>query len=143
LTADGSKPIPPADRTSKDWRNRQRALLEKIAAWEAGPRTSAPEHFREKVLLYNDLLSVSPPGEGQEAVMRAELNYLTKNRNEAANRVEWFLPLNRLLARMALDPMGFGALWEEMQKSDDPIVALYTKLDAMSPRTPDRLTALL
>ena len=142
LTAEGS-PIPPADRTSKDWRNRQQALLERMAAWEAGPRTNTAEHFREKALMYNDLLSVSPPGAAQEAVLRAELNYLIKSRNAAANRVEWFLPLNRLLARIALDPLGFGAVREEMQKSADPIVALYAQLEALSPRTPDRLTALL
>jgi hypothetical protein len=142
LTAEG-RPVPPADRESKDWRNRQGELLAKMAKWEAGPRSSPAEHYREKVLLYNDLLSISPAGEARDAVMRAELNYLTESRKEAANRVEWFLPLNSLLARIALDPAGFATLRAEVQKSADPVVALYAQLDAVAPRTPDRLTSLL
>jgi hypothetical protein len=142
LTANGT-PMPPADRESKDWRNRQGELLDKMAKWEAGQRSSAAEHFREKVLLYNDLLSVSPAGEARDAVLRAEVDYLTKNRKEAANRIEWFLPVNILLARIALDPVGFATLRAEMQKSADPILALYASLEELAPRTPDRLTPFL
>jgi hypothetical protein len=139
----GNAPVPPGDRTTKDWRSRHRDLLQKIAEWKAGPRTSASDHFREKTLLYSDLLSVSPPGEAQEAVMRAELDYLMKSRTEAANRIEWFLPLNRLLARIALDPAGFAALRGEMLKSPDPVVATYARLEMLAPRPADRLMLLL
>jgi hypothetical protein len=142
LTTNGAL-VPQGDRTSKDWRNRHRDLLEKMAAWKAGPGTGAAGHFREKTLLYSDLLSVSPPGEAQDAVMRAELDYLIKSRSEAANRIEWFLPLNQLLARVALDPTGFAALRAEMQKSADPVVALYARLDELAPRPADRLMLLL
>jgi hypothetical protein len=139
----GGAPVPPGDRESKDWRNRQRDLLEKMSKWEAGQRTTAAEHFREKVLLYNDLVNVSPAGEARVAVLREELDYLTKNRKDAASRVEWFLPVNILLARTALDPHGFATLRAEMQKSVDPVVALYARLEELAPRTPERLTPLL
>ena len=142
LTANGT-PVPPADRETKDWRNRLEELLEKMASWGAGDRTNAAEHFREKVLLFNDLLSVSPAGAARDAVLRTELAYLEKSRAEAATRMEWFLPLNSLLARTTLDPMGFGALRAAMQKSEDAIVSVYARLEALAPRTPDRLMALL
>jgi hypothetical protein len=142
LTANGT-PIPPADRESRDWRNRQQALLEKMADWETGPRTNAAEHFREKVLLYNDLLSISPAGAARDAVLSAELTYLEKSHKDAADRMEWFLPLNMLLARTTLDPVGFGALRARMQKSSDAIVSVYARLEALAPRTPDRLVPLL
>jgi hypothetical protein len=142
FTSNGT-PVLPGDRLSMDWRNRQRDLLEKMAAWKAGPGAGTAEHFRAKTLLYSDLLSVSPPGEAQDAVIRAELDYLAKSRSEAAGRSEWFLPLNRLLARIALDPVGFAALRADVQKSADPVVALYARLDELAPRPPDRLTLLL
>jgi hypothetical protein len=143
MLGSNNTPVPAADKETEDWRKRQHDLLEKMAAWETGQRTSAAEHFREKVLLYNQLLSVSPAGESHDAVFRAELNYLIKGRKEAANRIEWFLPVNALVARAALDPVGSAALREEMQKSADPIVALYTRLERAAPRSPGILTSLL
>lgn len=142
LDANGS-PVPPGDRLSKDWRNRQHELLDQMEKWEAGQRSSTAEHFRDKVLLYNDLLSISPAGETRDTVLRAELNYLVGSRKEAASLTEWFLPLNTLLARTTLDAAGFAALRTEMLKSSDPIVALYAKLEALAPRAPDRLILLL
>ena len=136
-------PVLPADRESKDWRNRHQELLDQMAKWEAGPRTNAAEHFREKVLLYNELLSISPAGEARDAVLHAELSYLIASHKDAANRTEWFLPLNGLLARTTLDPAGFAALRTEMLKSSDPIVALYARLETLAPRPADRLTLLL
>ena len=75
-------------------------------------------------------------------MVRAELKYLTDGRKDAANLIEWFLPLNALLARTALDPLGFASLRAETQKSTDPVVALYARLEVLAPRTPDRLTAV-
>ncbi len=142
LDANGS-PVPPGDRLSKDWRNRQRELLDQMTKWEPGQRSSAAEHFRDKILLYNDLLSISPAGEARDAVLRAELSYLVGSRKEAASLTEWFLPVNTLLARTTLDPVGFATLRTEMLKSSDPIVALYAKLEALAPRAPERLILLL
>src|SRR5579883_1164182 len=135
LNANGT-PFLPAERESKEWRERLDALLEKMAAWEPSQRTVAAEHFREKVLLYNDLLSVAPAGAPRDAVLQSELTYLEKSRSEAANRIEWFLPVNTLLARTALDPLGFSAVRANMEKSKDPVVALYARLEALAPRTP-------
>jgi hypothetical protein len=36
-----------------------------------------------------------------------------------------------------------GRLAEELGKVDDPIMALYAKLEAVAPRTPDRIMPLL
>jgi hypothetical protein len=57
--------------------------------------------------------------------------------------MEWFLPVNGLIGRLALDPLGMGRLAEELRKVDDPIVALYANLEAVAPRPPDRILPLL
>lgn len=136
-------PVPPSDRETQEWRDRLRDLLTRVEAWQPGDRTSPAEHFREKVLLYNDLLSVAPSGDSRDGVLRSELQFLLKNRDVAANRAEWFLPLNVMLARATLDPAGYGAFRAEMQKSDDPVVSLYARLEAVAPRPVDRVMPLL
>jgi hypothetical protein len=142
LTSQGTT-VPPADRASKDWRDRHAALLQKLEAWKPGEHTTPAEHFREKVLLYSDLLSISPAGEPRDGAVRSEISYLLHSREEAATRMEWFLPLNALLARTSLDPVGYGAYRAELEKSADPVAALYAKLEAVAPRPPDRVISLL
>lgn len=139
----GNMPLPPSDRNTPEWRNRLRKLLDTMAAWKPGTQTDAGEHYREKVLIYSDLLNLAPAGEARDAVLKAELDYIVRSRDEAAKRVEWFLPLNALMARMTLDPLGFGGFSAEMRKSTDPVVALYARLEAVAPRSPDRVIALL
>jgi hypothetical protein len=76
-------------------------------------------------------------------VVRAMLDYLKQNPLQRENRMEWFLPVNALIGRVALDPLGMGRMAEELRQADDPMIALYAKLEMLAPRTPDRILPLL
>ena len=136
-------PVEAADRATPDWQKRLRELLASAAAWKPASRAEAARAYRDKTALYSGLLNVAPAGESRDAVLRAELEWIAAGHAAAASRMEWFLPLNALLARTALDPAGFGSFRAELRKSSDPVIALYGKLEEAAPRSTDQLIGLL
>jgi len=140
MGADG-RPSRPADRESKEWQSALEAVLSDLKKW-AGDR-STPEVFRNKAILYGDLLNLAPPGAARNTVLHAELEFLQAAKDGEGNRIEWFLPLNTLLAHTVLDPAGYGAFAAELRKSSDPVVSVFARLEAVAPRSADRLMSLL
>ncbi len=57
--------------------------------------------------------------------------------------MEWFLPLNGMIGRAAMDPTGFGRLIDELAASPDPVIALTAQLERLAPRSPGRIVPLL
>lgn len=132
--------LPTAERSSPEWMDRLKKLLAALREWKPGADPAA--YFREKASAYNELLPL-PAGEGRALVAAAELDFLVQARKQAANSIEWFLPLNRLLAWTVLDPGSFAGLAASMRQSTDPVVAFYATLEKAAPRRPDRLMPLL
>jgi hypothetical protein len=136
-------PVPPEDRQTPDWRKRLRELLASIAEWKPASRAEAAGVYRDKVLLYSGLLNVAPPGEARDSVLRAELDFVIAGRAAAASRAEWFLPVNALLARTTIDPLGFGSFRAVLRQAADPVVALYARLEEVAPRSQEKAIGLL
>jgi hypothetical protein len=135
-----------AQKDTPAWRGKMRDFLAALARWQesaAGARPSAAEHFRMKSGAYGDLFNLAANGADRELVLRAMLDYLKQKRFQEEDRLEWFLPVNALIGRVALDPQGMANLADELRQADDPIIALYAKLETVAPRTPDRILPLL
>jgi hypothetical protein len=133
-------------KSSPAWRGKVRDFLAALSKWQesaSGPHPTAAEHFREKTAAYSQLLNLVPSSPERELVVRAMLDYLKQNPLQRENRMEWFLPVNALIGRVALDPLGMGRMAEELRQADDPMIALYAKLEMLAPRTPDRILPLL
>jgi hypothetical protein len=113
-----------------------------LKKWGPG-NSSTPDFFRDKAAVYNELLNLAPAGAGRDAVVRGELDFLQQSREQAGSRIEWFLPLNGLIGRTTLDPAGFGNAAALMQKSSDPVVSFYSRLEVAAPRPVDRIMSLL
>jgi hypothetical protein len=135
----------PGQKETPAWRGKVPDFLAALSRWQESPEVgpAAADHFRVKSAAYGDLLSLVFNGPDRELVLRAMLDYLKHNRFQRENRMEWFLPVNGLIGRLALDPLGMGRLAEELGKVDDPIMALYAKVEAVAPRPPDRILPLL
>lgn len=142
IMKEGGIPILPADRAATDWQDRLRGLLNSLAEWKQDAAATAAEHFRFKVSLYSDLLGITPPGPNRDLVLRATHDYLRGSRLEIENRLEWFLPANILLAKVAFDPRGFGKFGDELRGSGDGVISLYAEADRIAPRSPDRVVSL-
>ena len=133
-------------KNSPAWRGKVRDFLAALSKGQesaSGPHPNAAEHFREKTTAYGELLNLVPSSPERELVVRAMLDYLKQNPLQRENRMEWFLPVNALIGRVALDPLGMGRMAEELRQADDPMIALYAKLEMLAPRTPDRILPLL
>src|ERR1035438_7568231 len=87
-------PTPGAPRCRLRWR-----------PWQPGhpAKGQADEVFREKPWVYNNLYAMSP-GASRESVLRSWLSYLKQSRATVSDRAQWFVPVNALIGRVALDP---------------------------------------
>jgi hypothetical protein len=136
-------PYSAAQKASPEWQAKLQQFLAAIAAWKPQSPEYAAEHFREKSALYSDVANMPPDAAGRQAVLRAELEYVVKNKAGAENRVQWFLPVSGLIGRVTLDPFGLGKLADDLRNVGDPIITLFVELDAAAPRTPDRIMPLI
>jgi hypothetical protein len=136
----------PEQKNTPAWRGKVREFLAALSQWQpsaSGAGPTAADQFRMKSGAYSDLLNLVFNGPDRELVLRAMLDFLKQSRLLRENRMEWFLPVNALIGRMALDPGGVGRVAEELGKVDDPTMALYANLETVAPRTPDRILPLL
>jgi hypothetical protein len=132
-----------AGRSSPEWQEKLDQFLSSMADWQdSGGLTSAAQ-FREKCTVYGDVYGIAPGGHSRERVLRSLLEYLQRGQSLAGNRLEWFLPVNALVGRRRLDPLGTGDLGSALLKASDPVIVLYTELEAIAPRSPGVLMGLL
>ena len=137
-------PLTADQKDSTEWRTRLQDFLNEMANWKpASGQKEEMDQFRDKCALFGSLLGVIPPGPERERVLLAWLDYLDGNQIEQADRIGWFLPVNALIGRVALDPLGLGKLTEALRKVHDPVIALYVELERVVPRTPDQILPLL
>ncbi|MBZ5625038.1 MAG: hypothetical protein LAQ69_41000 [Acidobacteriia bacterium] len=136
-------PYRPAEREKPEWQARFQAVLSTLSNWKESSGATPAEYFREKCAAYGDLLGLAPNGPSREAALHAVLDFVNSNPFQTANRMEWFLPVNALIGRVGLDPLGLGKFADALRKASDPVIAMYASLEAVAPRTPDRILPLL
>ncbi|HYW48299.1 MAG TPA: hypothetical protein VE959_35875 [Bryobacteraceae bacterium] len=140
---DAGSPLPPGDRTRPEWQAKLRAFLSSIAEWKRAPDVTPAEYFEQRSEVYRQFLGLAPDGPSREMVLRGLLDFTGQNAFQKASRLEWFLPVNSLIARLSLDPLGLGKLAGELRQSEDPLIALYANLEVLAPRPADRILPLL
>jgi hypothetical protein len=136
-------PLPPAGRNSPEWQAKLKTRLAALAEWKPESDAQQTEYFREKSGAYSELLNLAQNGPNRELVQRAWLDFVRQSPFQKVNRVEWFLPVNALIARVSLDPAGQSKFAEDLRKVNDPLIALYANLESLAPRTADRILPLL
>lgn len=137
-------PLPAAQKDSAEWRAQLQDFLNAIASWKpASGEKEESEQFRDKCALFGSLIGIIPPGPDRERVLLAWLDYLDGNQMENQDRIGWFLPVNALIGRVAMDPLGLGKLTDALRKAHDPVIALYVELERVVPRTPDQILPLM
>jgi hypothetical protein len=52
--------------------------------------------------------------------------------------MQWFLPVNSLIARTYMDPLGLKAVIQDLRNSGDAVVALYAALEEFAPQPAGR-----
>lgn len=140
----GGNPYTSVERQGSEWQAKFQDFLNAIESWK-NDSSSVPEaqYFRNKCGIYSELLGMAPTPENQEKVVRAMVDFIQRSKFQAESRMQWFLPMNALLGRAALNPTGFGKLLPELRQSRDPVIALYAQLELVAPRGPEQVMPLL
>jgi hypothetical protein len=136
-------PLSTDQKRSPEWQAQVDGFLKEIAGWKDKTGADEAGQFRYKCALYNALVGVMPDETGRERVMLSWLAYLEGNRMEQDDRIEWFLPVNAMIGRAALERDGLRRLNAALQNSHDPVIALYVELERLAPRTPDQVLRLM
>ncbi len=135
--------LPPSSRDTPEWQDQLWQFLAAMADWQDDTGANAGQQFREKCAIYSDLLNLLPNGPGRELALSAMLDYLQRSRFQAGSQMEWLLPVNTLMGRLAMEPVSSGHLAEEIRRSRDPVIGLYALLEAVAPRSPGVVMALM
>lgn len=136
-------PYPTAHRTTPEWQEQLHKFLAALAGSRATSAVTAAQYYRQVSSLYADALSLVPPGPMQEEVVVAMQAFAETTDFRKESHIEWFLPMNILIGRMALDPLGIGRFSNHLRQSKNSVIALYAALETVAPRTPDKIMALL
>jgi hypothetical protein len=135
--------LPASSRNTPEWQDQLRQFLAAMADWQDDTGANAGQQFREKCAIYSDLLNLLPNGPGRELALSAMLDYLQRSRFQAASQMEWLLPVNTLMGRLAMEQASSGHLAEEIRRSRDPIIGLCALLEVVAPRSPGVVMALM
>lgn len=132
-----------AQRDSAEWRDSLQQFLNSLANWKNDSDDAKGGQFRDKCAFYSALMGVMVAGPDRDRVMVEWLNYLEDNPIAQQDRIEWFLPVNALIGRVALDPLSLAKVKEALGRTRDPVIALYVEVERVVPRTPDQIMPLL
>ncbi len=135
-------PYRPNERGTPEWHTKLRAFLTSLEDWKKNAAGTHAEFFREKAQIYIELLNLTD-GPNRETVMRSLLAFAAPSEMRNTNRLEWFLPINAVIARLSLDPAGLSKFGEELRQSKDPVIAFCARVEAAAPRSPDRVLPIL
>jgi hypothetical protein len=136
-------PYPAVRKNTPEWQGQFRTFLATLRDSRPTSAVTPAQYYRQVSALYTDTLSLVPPGPLQEEVVGAMQEFTETTGFRKESRMEWFLPMNILIGRMALDPLGIGRFAGHLRQSKDPVIALYAALEALAPRTPDKIMALM
>lgn len=140
---EGGQPYSPEQKDGVEWRSQLDDYMGALASWTGNQSGDAADYFRQKCLLYTNLIGLVPNGRERDSVLRSLLAFLKQNSFQNENRIEWFYAVNSLLARVATDPRGLAQLAAEMRECDDPVISLYASLEGLIPRSLQQVVWML
>jgi hypothetical protein len=127
------------DRNTPGWNEKLSGFLKEFESWEADDEP-ADDFFFEKAVIYKDLIELSPPGPQRSRIIESYVGFLGLNDFQAQNRIEWFWQFHLLLGGIRISGLESRPEVVQMfEKSRDPILSLYARLEQLLPGPADRL----
>jgi hypothetical protein len=127
------------DRNTGSWNEELSGFLEEFESWEADDEP-ADDFFYEKAVIYAGLIELTPSGPEQSRIIQSYVNFLGVNAFQVQNRIEWFWQFYLLLGEIRISGLDSRAeIIQMFEKSRDPILGLYARLEQLVPGPTDRL----
>jgi hypothetical protein len=141
--AANGNPLTYKERSTTGWQTQLQQFLNSLANWTPGSDIEELQYFREKCGLYQTLMGAVSDAESRQKVVLAWLDFLIQSRTQVESRLEWFLPVNELIGRIRLDSVGMGQVADRLRQANDPVIALYSELERIAPRSPESIMAVM
>ena len=128
----GAKRLTASDKVKSGWSSQLLDFLTKLGAWKPESEP-AVDYFCQKSILYSLLIDVVPSGPERSKVISDFVEFLEQNSVQPASRIEWILPVERLLSgAVAADDR--DEVVQAFLNSRDPVLSLYARLENWEPR---------
>ncbi len=136
IIAPEGRPYTSAEKSTEEWNARLKEYLSVLADWKQDSSAGAAGFFHQKCAFYSDLFNIVANGPARDLVVRHFLDFLSRNSYQRENRVEWFLPVSSIVARVFLEPAAMPELVRDLRNFPDPVISLYAELEWFAPRPP-------
>ena len=119
-----------ADRASQEWQQQLTDYLGQLAEWGPGQEKSEADYYHQKCVVYEALVELIPPGPQRDTILTGYLDFIGNSSLQQESPVEWFMHAHSMLERVRSTNSGEpDKVLEGFQKSGNPILALYAKLE--------------
>jgi hypothetical protein len=140
---------------NREWQQTAWSLLGDVEKWPGDPGDEGADVFHKKSSMYHGFLNFLPEGELHRRISHSYVSFLSQHAMQRESPIEWRLHVERLLklARPFSDegkkelevalkqgiripglPHGGGtAILDELERSADPVLALYGRLERVLP----------
>ncbi len=122
------------EERSKDlWLQHFQETLKLMDDWKEEDEASPEEYFCMASDALSDLAALAPPGRIRNRAMSAYLEFLEEHYANIENHNLWFTQFRQMLyrARFSKDPEEKAWILHAMQRSSNPIISLYSKLESL------------
>jgi hypothetical protein len=122
------------EERSKDiWLQHFQETLKLMDDWKEEDEALPEEYFCMASDALNDLAALAPSGRIRNRAMSAYLEFLEEHYANIENHNLWFTQFRQMLyrARFSKDPAEKAWILHSMERSSNPIIALYSKLERL------------
>jgi hypothetical protein len=137
FTNKGFEPLSSAQKDTVEWRTRFDDFLHQVD--ELKPAVGEPEYryFYRKAAAMTALLRTTPPGPERDKLMRQAVTFLAGSTFRQESPLEWYAQVQTTASAVKeLSPGEYNKLLTEMERSGDPVLALYAISARILPSSP-------
>ena len=131
LRGPGAAPLSLRVRQTVEWRNQAERLLTDVEQWSGTRELAERDYFYQKGVLFTWLLDLMPASPVRTRALRSFVEFLRRSETDVNRRMLWFAFVNRLI-EMSHGPYRSQVL-TAMEESHQPVVALYARIERLSP----------
>jgi len=119
------------ERSKDTWLQHFQDTLKLMDGWKEEDEASPEEYFCMATDALNDLAALAPPGRLRNRAMSAYLEFLEGHYANIESHNLWFTQFRQMLyrARFAQDATEKAWILQSMERSNNPVISLYSKLE--------------
>ncbi len=113
-------------KQSVEWQDDFGTLLSRIVDWTPSKGDDSMDFYQQKAAAFQGMVDLAPPGRPRQMALDSFCSFVRFGW-DPTRRLEWFLPISRLLKTVDVTKDGQNEpVWRALSSCGDPILSLYT-----------------